>query len=58
MARALDLEAYNFGTDEPVVLKFCGEVKNQKIFDTCLGVFKNLDQGPDVALKTSSLKYG
>ena len=38
--------------DEPTDLKFCREVKNQKIFDTYLGIFQNLDQGPDGALKT------
>ena len=52
MARALDLEPYNFETDEPGDLRYCREVKYQKIFDTCPGVFQNLDQGPDGVLKT------
>ena len=43
--------------DEPRGIKFCREVKYQKIFDTSLGVFLNLDQGHDVALKTVFLKY-
>ena len=34
------------------------KIEHQKIFDTCLGVFQNLDQGPDGALKTVVLKYG
>ena len=33
-------------------LKSSREVKHAKIFDTCLGVFQNLDQGPDRVLKT------
>ena len=33
-------------------------MENQKILDTCLGVFQNLDQGPGEALKTVFLKYG
>ena len=28
-----------------------------KIFDTCLGIFQNFDQGPDGALKTFIFKY-
>ena len=53
--------------DEPAELKFCREVKNQKIvikqccnqkiFDTCPGFLQNLDQEPDGALKTVFLKY-
>ena len=31
--------------DEPTDLKFCREVKKQKIFDTCPEFFQNLDQG-------------
>ena len=31
---------------------FFKNVEHQKIFDTCLGVFQNLDQGPDGVLKT------
>ena len=42
--------------DEPTDLKFCREVKNQKIFDTCPGFLQNLDQGPDGALKTVFFK--
>ena len=48
---------YNLGMDEPADLKFCKEVKDQKIFDTCPGFLQNLDQGPDEALKTVFLKY-
>ena len=44
--------------DEPIYLKFCRELKHQKIFHTCLRAFQNLDQGPDGALKTVFLKYG
>ena len=51
MARVLDLEPKNFETDESRGLKFCRELKHQKIFDTCPGVFQNLDQWPDGALK-------
>ena len=51
MARVLDLEPNNLETDEPRGLKFCRELKHQKIFDTCPGVFQNLYQGPDEALK-------
>ena len=51
MARVLDLELKNLETDEPRGLKFWRELKHQKTFDTCPGVFQNLDQGPDGALK-------
>ena len=51
MARVLDLEPKNFDTDESRGLKFCRELKHQKIFDPCPGVFQNLDQGPDGALE-------
>ena len=51
MARVLDLEPKNFETDEPRGPKFCRELKHQKIFETCPGVFQNLDQGPNGALK-------
>ena len=37
---------------EPTDLKFCREVKNQKIFDTCPGFLQNVDQGPDGTLRT------
>ena len=43
---------------EPTDLKFCREVKHQKIFNTCPGFFQSLDQGPDGALKIIFLKYG
>ena len=38
--------------DKPRDPKFCRRVKHLKIFDTCPGVFQNLDQGADGALKT------
>ena len=38
--------------DEPRNLKFRREVRYQKIFDACLGIFQNLDQRPVL------LKYG
>ena len=40
----MDLEAWNFFYT----------IENQKILDTCLGFFQNLDQGPGGALKTVS----
>ena len=58
MARTLDLDPWYFEMDEPRGLKFCREVKYQKIFDTCSGFFQNLDQESDGALKTVFLKYG
>ena len=48
----------NFGMDEPRDQNFFLKIEHRKIFDTCLGVFQNLDQGPDGALKTVFLKYG
>ena len=48
---------YNFGTDDPRDLNFFKR-QNEKILDTCLGVFQNLDQGPGGALKTVFIKYG
>ena len=42
---------YNFGMDKPRDPIFFKKIEHQKIFDTCLGVFQNLDQGPDGALK-------
>jgi len=39
-------------------LKFCSWVKHLKIFDTCPGIFRNLDQGPYGVLKTDFPKYG
>jgi len=51
MARVLNQEPKNVEMDEPRGLKFCRELKYQKIFDTCPGVFQNFDQGPDGALK-------
>ena len=44
--------------DEPRNLKFCREVRYQKIFDVCLGIFQNLDQRLDGVLKTVLFKYG
>ena len=58
MARVLDQSPKNFETDEPKGLKFCRELKHQKIFGTCPGVFQNLDQGSDGALKNIFVKYG
>ena len=37
--------------NEPTDLTFCRELKNRKLFDMCPGLSKNLDQGPDGALK-------
>ena len=51
MARTLDLALKIFEIDEPRGLKFCREVKYRKIFNTCLGFFLDLDQGPEGALK-------
>ena len=48
---------WNFGMDEPTDLKFCRDVKHQKVFDVSW-IFPNLDQGPEGALKTVFLKYG
>jgi len=31
--------------------------EHRKIFDKCLGVFQNLDQGPEGALKTVFAKH-
>ena len=52
MSRGFLKYGYNFGNfemDKPRGLKFFREVKYQKIFDTCPGVFLNCDQGPDGA---------
>ena len=42
---------YNFVMNEPRDPKFFLKIEHQKIFDTCLGVFQNLDQEPNGALK-------
>ena len=49
---AITLEWINLETQN-----FFQKIEHRKIFDTCLGVFQNLDQGPDGALKTGFLKY-
>ena len=44
--------------DNPGDLKFCREVKYQKMFYMCPGIFQNVDQGSlDGALKTVFHKY-
>ena len=47
---AITLECMNLETQK--------KIEHQKIFDTCLGVFQNVDQRPDGAVKTVFLKYG
>ena len=42
---------YNFERDGSRDLYFFLTIDNQKILDTCLGVFQNLDQGSGGALK-------
>ena len=37
---------YNFETDDPRDLNFFLKTENEKILDTCLGLFQNLDRGP------------
>ena len=47
LSMARTLEGLN-----PETRIFFKRVEHQKIFDMCLGIFQNLDQGPDGALKT------
>ena len=44
--------------DKPKDLKFFSGLKNLKIYDTCPGIFQNLDQGPDGVPETVFPKYG
>ena len=34
---------WKFGMGEPMDMKFCRELKHQKIFGTCPGCFQNFD---------------